>query len=177
MLRHCHCVVVWSCWNLGHCIIDHVVMLALEHFWSVESFGHGVIWTMLVAYGISAMLVICDVVGWTLAWILGALKLWNFGNVGNLHCLLDELWLEFWEHWSHEKFVVYAWLNKIMMNVEDLWACVIYGKILWVVSMSMEKFCENRKFFVDMVFWLQKYFCCVCDVGSWKNFVVTILDM
>ena len=61
MLRHCHCVVVWSCWNLGHCIIDHVVMLALEHFWSVVSFGHGAIWTMLVAYEILAMLVICDV--------------------------------------------------------------------------------------------------------------------
>ena len=42
MLRHCHCVV-WSCWNLGHCMIDHIVMLALEHFWSVGSFGRGVI--------------------------------------------------------------------------------------------------------------------------------------
>ena len=30
--------VVWSCWNLGHCMIDHVVMLALEHFWSVVFF-------------------------------------------------------------------------------------------------------------------------------------------
>ena len=44
-------------------MIDHVVMLALEHFLSVASFGHGVIWTMLVAYGILALLVICDVVG------------------------------------------------------------------------------------------------------------------
>ena len=55
-------------------MIDHVVMLGLEHFWNVVSFGHGAIWTMLVAYGILAMLVICDVVGWVLAWILGALS-------------------------------------------------------------------------------------------------------
>ena len=63
------------------------------------------------------MLVICDVVGRTLAWILGALKLWSFGNVGNLWCLLDELWLAFWEHWNCDECGL---------------ACVIYGKILWV---------------------------------------------
>ena len=34
MVRHCH-FIVWSCWNLGHCMIDHVVILALEHFGSV----------------------------------------------------------------------------------------------------------------------------------------------
>ena len=46
----------------GHCVIDHVLeMLALEHWWSVVSFGHGAIWPMLVTYGILAMLVICDV--------------------------------------------------------------------------------------------------------------------
>ena len=70
MVRHCH-FFVWSCWNLGICMIDHVVILALEHFWSVVFFGHGVIWTMLVAYGILAMLVIFDIVGWILAWVLG----------------------------------------------------------------------------------------------------------
>ena len=50
---------------------------------------------------------------------------------------------------------------------------------LWqnFVGMSMEKFCRYGKFFVDMVFWLQKYFSWVCDVGSRKNFVVMILDM
>ena len=32
MLRHCHCVVVCSCWNLGHCRVGHVVILALGHF-------------------------------------------------------------------------------------------------------------------------------------------------
>ena len=50
MLGHCHCVVVWSCWNLRHCMVDHVVILALEHFWIVVFFGHGVTWTMLVAH-------------------------------------------------------------------------------------------------------------------------------
>ena len=50
-------------------------MLAFEHFLSVVSFGYGIIWTMLVAYGILAMLVICDVVGRILVSILGALKL------------------------------------------------------------------------------------------------------
>ena len=30
MVRHCH-FVVCSCWNLGYCMIDHVVMLVLEH--------------------------------------------------------------------------------------------------------------------------------------------------
>ena len=44
-------------------MIDHVVMLALEHIGNVVSIGLGVIWTMLVAYGILAMLVIYDVVG------------------------------------------------------------------------------------------------------------------
>ena len=32
---------------------------------------------MLVAYGILTMLVVCDVVGWILAWILGSLALWK----------------------------------------------------------------------------------------------------
>ena len=32
MLRHCHCVVVYSCRNLGHCRVGHVVILALDHF-------------------------------------------------------------------------------------------------------------------------------------------------
>ena len=31
-----------------------------------------------------------------------------------------------------KKLYCRAWLNKIMMNVEDLLARVIYGKILWV---------------------------------------------
>ena len=50
MLRHCHCVIVCSCWNLGHL-----------HDWSCCNLGfgallncciffiHGVTWTMLVS--------------------------------------------------------------------------------------------------------------------------------
>ena len=81
-VRHCH-FVVCSCWKLGYCMIDHVVMLVLEHFWSVHFFlSWCVTWTMLVAYGILTMLVVCDVVGWILAWILGALALWKICVVG-----------------------------------------------------------------------------------------------
>ena len=32
MLRHCHFVVVCSCWNFGHYRVDHVVILALGNF-------------------------------------------------------------------------------------------------------------------------------------------------
>ena len=58
MVRHCH-FVVCSCWNLGHCMFDHVVMLALEDFLFIYLFFW---WCNL------------DNVG----------GLWNFGNVGNL---------------------------------------------------------------------------------------------
>ena len=58
MVRHCH-FVVCSCWNLGHCMIDHVVILALEHFGMVVFFWS---WFNLENVG----------------------GLWNFGNVGNL---------------------------------------------------------------------------------------------
>ena len=49
MWRHCH-FIVCTCWNSGHCMIDYVVILALEHFWIVVFFGHGVTWTMLMAH-------------------------------------------------------------------------------------------------------------------------------
>ena len=58
MVRHCH-FVECSSWNLGHCMIDHVVILALEHFSSVVFIW---LWCNL------------DDVGSSL----------NFGNVGNL---------------------------------------------------------------------------------------------
>ena len=45
-------IVGWSFCNLG-----------FGPFLKCYIFGHGVIWTMLVAYGILAMLIICDVVG------------------------------------------------------------------------------------------------------------------
>ena len=92
----------------GHCVIDHVLeMLALEHWWSVVSFGHGAIWTMLVTYGILAMLVICDVVGWVLSWISGALKLWR---ILAMLVICDVCWmnfgLNFGGHQNCEEFVV-----------------------------------------------------------------------
>ena len=32
VLRHCHFVVVCFSWNFGHCMVDHVVILALGTF-------------------------------------------------------------------------------------------------------------------------------------------------
>ena len=49
--------------NLGHCMVDHVVILDLEHFYIVAFFGHGVTWKMFVNDEILAMLGICDIVG------------------------------------------------------------------------------------------------------------------
>ena len=111
--------VVWSCWNVRHCIIDHVVMLALEHFWSVIF----LVWTMLVTYGILAILTICDVIG--------------------------EFWLGFWGHWHCEKFVLQAWMNLFMMYVGNFAGmCKFYfmnhSKIF--VGMNMEKFVGMENF-------------------------------
>ena len=69
MLRHCHFVVVCSCWNFGHYRVDHVVILALGYFLNCWVFWHGVTWTMLMTHGILAMHVICGVVEWILAWL------------------------------------------------------------------------------------------------------------
>ena len=63
-------ILLYDCWNLGHCMIDHVVMLALEHFLKCCIFG----WTMLMAYGI-------------------------LGNVGNLWCCRMNFVLDFGGHW------------------------------------------------------------------------------
>ena len=84
-------ILLCSCWNLGYCMIDHVVMLVLEHFWSVYFCS----WCNL------------DNVG----------GLWNFDNVGSLWCC----WMNFglvWEHWHCEKFVLWACMNMFMMYVE-----------------------------------------------------------
>ena len=50
MSRHCDCVVMCFCWNLGHCMIVHVVILALGLFLNCCIFWHGVTWTMLVSH-------------------------------------------------------------------------------------------------------------------------------
>ena len=105
MVRHCH-FFVWSCWNLRHCMIDHVVILALEHFWSVVFFSHCVIWTMLVAHWILAMLVICDVVGWILA-----LDFVGIDIVKNLCCRL--VWKYSWRMWE----ILLVCVNFISWNM------------------------------------------------------------
>ena len=80
MVSHCHFFVWllefgalydWSCCNVG-----------FEAFLKCCIFCHGIIWTMLVAYGILTMLVDCNVVGWVLSWILGVLALWKICFVG-----------------------------------------------------------------------------------------------
>ena len=40
MLRHCH-FIVCSYWNLGHCMVDHVVILPLGIFELLYFFYHG----------------------------------------------------------------------------------------------------------------------------------------
>ena len=86
MLRHCHFVVVCSCWNLGHCMVGHILILALGHFLNCCIFWA---WCNLNNVGeswILAMLAICDVV----EWILGALKLWKFCCIGSVEQIHDE---------------------------------------------------------------------------------------
>ena len=101
----------WSCCNLG-----------FGAFLKCCVFGHGVTRTRLVIYGILAMLIICDVVGWTLAWILGALALWKICCVGLVEFIHDEC----------GRFV----------GMCNLWQNF--------VGMSMEKFCGHRKIFVEV---------------------------
>ena len=86
MLRHCHFVVVCSCWNLGHCMVGHILILALGHFFNCCIFWA---WCNLNNVGeswILAMLAICDVV----EWIFGALKLWKFCCIGLVEQIHDE---------------------------------------------------------------------------------------
>ena len=77
--------------------------------------------------------------------------------------LLDESWLGFWEYWHCEKFVLWAYMNMFMMHVGNF------------ASMCMDKF-VGMKFFRLEILAMEK-FCWVCDVGSWKIFVVMILAM
>ena len=158
MVGHCH-FVVCSCWNLGHCMVDHVVMLALEHFLNCCIFGHCVISTMLMAYGILEMLAICDVVRWILSWILGGI-----GIVKNLCCKLA--WTYSWCMW------------------EILLACVIF--VSWTcqnfVGMSMDKFVDMENFCgygTNLWAWDFAYrniFVGYVMLDHGKIFVVVILD-
>ena len=121
MLRHCH-FVMCSCWNLGHCMIDYVAILAFGHFWVVVFFGHGITWTMVVSHEF-----------WQCCWHV---------------MLLNELWLEFWGI-EVVKNLLYRlgwknswWVWKICWHVSlTSWALQNF------VGMSMEKFCGCEKFF------------------------------
>ena len=88
-------------------------------------------------------------VGWTLAWILGALKLWKICCVG----LVEQ---------NHDECGRFVGMCNLWQNF---------------VGMSMEKFCGYGKNFVGMKFWLMEKFCWVCDVDSWKICTVMILAM
>ena len=109
MLRHSHCVVVCSCWKLGHCKVGHVVIFALGHFFLLYFF---LAWCNLNNVGgswILAILVICDVI----EWILGALKLWKIYCIG-----LDEY--------------IYDTCGKFYFMNMAKYCGYGYGKILWV---------------------------------------------
>ena len=103
--------------------------MLLDEFW-LGFWGH---WS----HKIVAMLAICDVVGWTLAWILGALKLWKISCVG----LVEE------NHDECGRFVVMCnlWQNFVGISVKKFCG---HGKFLWI-----------WKNFMGMKFWLwKKYF-------------------
>ena len=104
VLRHCHFVVVCFSWNFGHCMVDHVVILALGTFWIIEFFG-------------MVQLEQC----W---WVM------NFGNVPHV-VLLDEFRLEFWGHWSYGNLLCrLVWTSSSLMNAEILLGCV--SLVSWV---------------------------------------------
>ena len=140
-----------SCWDivtfeiLGHCVIDQVWNVGFGAFLKcVFFFDHGAIWAMLVAFGILTMQVICDVVEWTLVWILGVLEL------SKLCVWLIWMWENLW-----------ACVNFVFMNMVKFCGYVhgyIYGYwqilwVLWKILLSMWEFicawsCGN--FFLDM---------------------------
>ena len=115
MVRHCH-FVVCSCWNLRYCMIDHVVMLVLEHFWSVYFLS----WCNLGNVG----------------------GLWNFDNVGSLWCCWMNFSLDFGSL-GIVKNLCYGlvWICSWCMW-EILLSCVNFVSWTWqnFVGMGMDKF-------------------------------------
>jgi len=117
----------------------------------------------------------------------------NFGNVGNMWCC----WLNFgalklWKfccvglveqiHDTCGKFVDVC--KSYFMSMAKFCGYE-YGKILWVwknFAGSIHFFLWSWNFdsgnlLLIMRFWLWKYLCWVCDVGSWTTFVVMTLVM
>ena len=105
---------------------------------------------MLVAYGLLAMLVICDVDGWILTWILGPLALWKICVIG-----LDEF--------IHDACGTFCGYVYILFHE----SCQNF------VGMSMDKFVGMEK---NSILAMEK-FCWVFDVRSWTTFMIMILDM
>ena len=149
MVRHCH-FVVFSCWNLRHCMIDHVVLLVLEHFWSVYFWS----WCNL------------DNVG----------GLWNFDNVGSLWCC----WMNFGLDFGGIGFVKILCYGLVWICSWCIWeillACVNFVSRTWENFVGMMDKFVGMKFFSMKNFGCEK-FCWVCDVGAWRIFVVMILAM
>ena len=121
MVRHCH-FVVYSCWNLGYCMIDYIVMLVLEHFWSVYLLS----WCNL------------DNVG----------GFWNFHNVGSLWCCWMNFGLDFGSIGIVKKLCCgLAWICSWYMW-KSLLACV--NLVLWTwqnfFGVCMDKFVGMDKF-------------------------------
>ena len=94
VLRHCHLVVIFSCWNFSLynwscCNFGHRAFLDCWVIW------HGVTWTILMTHEI-----------WQCMYFV---------------VLLNVFWLDFWGHWSHKNLVCrLGWTNSFLMNVEIL---------------------------------------------------------
>ena len=109
----------------------------------------------------------------------------NFGNVGNLWCLLDELWLEFWgalKLWSCGNVRIYLCIGstcRIFILLSG--KCRIF---FFFSRTAMEKFgscvwtCE--KFWLWWNFVGALIFCCgtlTFFLGAWESFGYVILVM
>ena len=75
----------WPCCNLG-----------FGNFWIVVFFLSWFNLNNVSESWILAMLVICDVVGWLLTWILGKLKLWEICRVGLDEYIYDACGKSYW---------------------------------------------------------------------------------
>ena len=119
-------------------------------------------------------------VGWTLAWI------WEHWNCEVLAMLViwDVCWMNFGLNFGGievmKNLLCRLGWTKIMMNVEDLLACIIYGKILWVwvwkILRVRKNFCgygilATKIFLLGMWCWIMKKFCGY-DFGYLGIFVV-----
>ena len=160
MLRHCHFIMCF-CWNLGHCMVDHVVILALGNFWIVVFFLswfnlNNVWWVM--NFGNVGNLWCC--------WMNFDLNFGDIEVVRNLWCRLG--WIHLWCMWeillACVKFISWTWQNFVGM---EIFFCG-YGKILWVSDFGL------WNIFVRYVMLDHGNFC-DCDFGHGKFSVVILI--